>query len=251
MSTYAWLMSFIRLPLLFLFAVFVYFFLSFLHIETNFPYSADLSTIYFTIVNAICLYVLFLISKKGKMSLKELVGYDRTRFIKDMLFAFLWLFVLYIPFSLTILGTMFLMYGADFPHQFEAVFAGDTSGGIARPSWLIWTGAIFALFFPFLNAPVEELMYRGFAQRVFIRSYTKVWLGILIPSIGFALQHVVLATSIPAAVVYMAAFFVWGVGSGIIYYKQQRLFPLILCHFIVNFSFSILPIVLLLTGVYS
>lgn len=149
------------------------------------------------------------------------------------------------------MGMMFLMCGADFPHQFEAVFAGDTIGGITRPSWLIWTGAILALVFPFLNAPVEELTYRGFAQRVFIRSYTKVWLGFLIPSIGFALQHVVLAKSIPGAVVYMAAFFVWGVGSGIIYYKQERLFPLILCRFIVNFSFSILPIVLLSTGVYS
>lgn len=66
MTTYAWLMSFICLPLLFLFTVFFYFLLSFLHIETNFPYSADLSTIYFTIANAICLYVLFLLLKKRK-----------------------------------------------------------------------------------------------------------------------------------------------------------------------------------------
>ncbi|MTI47643.1 MAG: CPBP family intramembrane metalloprotease [Firmicutes bacterium] len=95
---------------------------------------------------------------------------------------------------------------------------------------------------------MEELMYRGYAQNKFISKYKKVWIGILIPSIGFALQHIVLAVSLQGALVYGVAFFFWGIVSGIIYLKQKRLLPLIICHFIVNLAFGILPLVFMVVG---
>ena len=99
--------------------------------------------------------------------------------------------------------------------------------------------------FSFLNAPIEVLMYRGYAQTLFIKHYKKVWIGILIPSVGFALQHVNLAVSLQGAIVYGVTFFVCGIGSGIIFYKQKGLFPLDICHFLVSIAFSILPIIFL------
>ena len=71
------------------------------------------------------------------------------------------------------------------------------------------------------------------------------------PAIGFAFQHVMLAASLQGAIVYAVAFTTWGMGSGIIYHKQKRLFPLIVCHFIVNTAFSLVPIVFLILGVFS
>jgi len=189
-----------------------------------------------------------LLKKEGR-SIKELINFRVESLGKDILFGFLWLFILYIPFVITVTGTMFLMYGTDFINHFQTVFIGNMeNGSIPQPKWLMWLVAGISLIFPFLNAPIEELMYRGYTQPLFIKNYQKVWVGVLIPSIGFALQHVMLAASWQGAIVYALAFFVWGIGSGLIYYKQKRLFPLIVCHFIVNIAFSILPIVFLILG---
>jgi uncharacterized protein len=245
----AWIISFIRVPLLICMLILFSLFLSTIGLEFSFPFLPDLSTIYFTIVNVLCLFLLCRILKKEGISIKKLIGYQRNLLMKDITFGFLWVIVLYFPFIIAVMGTMFIMFGSDFINHFETVFAGDLDNFYSRPMWLTWLGAIISLIFPFLNAPVEELMYRGYAQPQFIKHYNKVWIGILIPSIGFALQHVMLAASIEGAIVYAVSFFVWGIGSGIIYYKQNRLFPLIVCHFIVNIAFSGIPIVMLLLGV--
>jgi hypothetical protein len=197
----------------------------------------------------LCFFLLHRILKKEGRSIKELIGFQPGRIGKDILFGILWLVILYVPFVITVMGTLFIMYGADFPLHFQTVFAGDSENVMfARPSWIMWLAACISLVFPFFNAPIEELMYRGYAQPLFIKKYKKVWLGILIPSIGFALQHIMLAASLPGAVVYAVAFLVWGIGGGIIYYKQKRLFPLIVCHFFVNIAFSIIPIIFLIFG---
>ncbi len=50
------------------------------------------------------------------------------------------------------------------------------------------------------------------------------------------------------AVVYFVAFLVWGTGAGLIYRWQRRLPSLIFTHFVVNASFGVLPLVLVLSG---
>lgn len=247
----AWIISFIRIPLLIVTLFFVFILLKIFGFEPNFFFLPDLSVIYFTVVNLICYVLLYRILKKEGRSIKNLLDFHPNRIGKDILYGLFWLFILYIPFVIAVIGTMFIMYGTEFIHHFQTVFAGNVENySFTRPRWLIWFAACISLIFPFLNAPIEELMYRGYAQRKFIIKYKRVWISIIIPSIGFALQHVMLAASIQGAIVYAVAFFVWGLGSGFIYLKQKRLFPLIICHFIVNIAFSILPIIFLITGVY-
>ncbi|MEK3889126.1 CPBP family intramembrane glutamic endopeptidase [Bacillus sp. FSL K6-3431] len=247
----AWLVSFIRFPMLII-TLFIFFLIFKLFgLDFHFPFLPDFSAIYFTVVNILCFFLLHYMLKKEGRTLKELLGFRSDQFGKDVLFGFLWLFVLYIPFVIAVMGTMFIMYGTDLFQHFQTIFAGDLEDiNFARPRWLTWSAACVSLIFPFLNAPIEELMYRGYAQPLFIKRYKKVWVGIVIPSIGFALQHMMLAVSWQSAIVYASAFFLWGIGSGFIYYKQKRLFPLIVCHFIVNIAFSILPITFLILGVY-
>lgn len=247
----AWFISFIRIPLLLSMMLLFFLVLKLFGLENASPFFPDLAVIYFTIVNAISFFLLHHILKKEGRSIKDLVGFQRDHLGKDILLGFLWLFVLFIPFVLAVMGTMFIMYGTDFINQFEAVFAGDvTNYSVSRPLWLLWFAAIVSLIFPFLNAPIEELMYRGYAQSTFNKESQKMWPGILIPSIGFSLQHIMLAASVQGAIVYSVAFFWWGIGSALIFHKQQRLFPLIICHFMVNISFSIFPIVFLSLGIY-
>jgi uncharacterized protein len=247
----AWLVSFVRIPLLFVSLIIVFISLKVLGVETSFPFLPDLSTIYFTIVNVICFLLLRRIVKNEGRSLKELINFQPKHLGKDILYGILWLFLLYIPFVLAVIGTMFILYGADFTQHFQTVFVGDLENeSFSRPRILLWFAAGISLIFPFLNAPIEELMYRGYAQPLFIKRYKKVWIGILIPSVGFALQHMILAASLQGAIVYAAAFLVWGIGSGFIYHKQKRLFPLIVCHFIVNVAFSAWPIIFLILEIY-
>lgn len=243
----AWFVSFIRIPLLLVMMLIFFLFLELFGLEFTFPFLPGLSTVYFTVVNVICFILLHQLLKKKGYSIKALTGFQPKRFVKDILYGFLWLFVLYIPFVMTVMGTMFILYGMDFINHFEAVFTGGMDNySFSRPGWVMWFAASVSLLFPFLNAPIEELMYRGYAQPLFIKHFKKVWPGIIIPSAGFAMQHVMLAVSLEGAVVYAAAFFVWGIGSGIIYYNQKRLFPLIICHFIVNIAFSVFPILFLI-----
>jgi membrane protease YdiL (CAAX protease family) len=47
-------------------------------------------------------------------------------------------------------------------------------------------------------------------------------------------QHVFYASTPDAMLVYLAAFFVWGIGSGLIVLWQRRLMPIIVAHLFVN-----------------
>ncbi|WP_312472140.1 CPBP family intramembrane glutamic endopeptidase [Neobacillus sp.] len=245
----AWLASFIRFPLLVIVLLLLFLMLKIFGLPFHFPYLPEFSNVYFTVVNVLCFFLLQrLLTKEGR-SIKELIDFRSDRLIKDIFSGMLWLLVLYVPFVLTVLGVMFIMYGTELFQHFQSVFNGNEEiFTFPRPGWLIWLTACLSFIFPFLNAPMEELMYRGYAQPLFIKHYKKVWLGILIPAVGFALQHLILAVSLSGAVVYSAAFFVWGIGSGIIFYKQKRLFPLIVCHFFVNIAFGILPLIFLISG---
>lgn len=241
----AWLVTFIRFPLLL-----ITMFLFSLTLSLPIPFAPDIAVIYFMIVNLISLIFMKGLLKAEGRSIWDIIDFQRNRLGKDILFGFLWLFVLFIPFVIAINGAAFLMYGADYINQFEVIFAGDLTSISATPQWLKWVGAIISLAFPFINAPIEEIMYRGYAQPKFTAGFTSATVGVLIPSIGFSLQHIMLAASWQGALVYVVAFLFWGIGSGVIFHFQKRLFPIIIAHFIVNLAFAAFPIVFLILGVY-
>ncbi|WHY77930.1 CPBP family intramembrane metalloprotease [Neobacillus sp. WH10] len=244
----AWFVSFIRFPMLIMVLLLLFLLLKIFGLPFQFPFLPEFSNVYFTVVNVLCFFLLHRLLKKEGRSIKDLIDFRIDRVIKDILFGLLWLLVLYVPFVVTIMGIMFVMYGPDLFEHFQIVFAGNEEiFTFSRPQWLMWVIACISFVFPFLNAPIEELMYRGYAQPLIINHFKKVWIGIIIPSIGFALQHIILAVSLQGAIVYAAAFFVWGIGSGIIFHKQKRLFPLIVCHFFVNIAFAILPLIFLIS----
>lgn len=240
----AWIVSFIRLPMLLAVLLLLAIFLHLFGLTFDLTFLPYLSTFYFTIVNILCLFLLYYLAKKEGNSVKKWIDFRSDHLRKDLLYGILWLFVLYIPFIFAILGMMFVLYGTDLFIHFQTVFTGDLEHStLSLPKWFMWITAGISSIFPFLNAPIEELMYRGYAQTLFHKHYRKAWISIVIPSSGFALQHIMLAASLQGAVVYAAAFFLWGIGSGIIYHIQKRLFPLIICHFLVNLIFGLLPMV--------
>lgn len=218
--------TFVRIPLIFGCLVLAYLIFR----ATGEPHALALalstSTIAVTLTNVVNLALLRRVVHREGGRLRTLVGYDRTRIGRDIAWGLLWLFVLYIPFALTLLLVPFALR-ADYEDLFVGVYADST--GTAVPLWL---GLGIGILFPFLNAPTEELHYRAWAQpRV----------GIAVMAVAFGLQHLAFAPSWQAALAYAIAFTLWGATAGLIYQRQGRLVPLIVAHFLTNAPFGILP----------
>lgn len=232
------IMAFIRFPLALLGAVLTFLFFTLQGNPHAFALSFVTSTFYFTFVNLISLVLLIWLARREGLRLRDLIGFKHDRFGKDVLLGLLWVLVLYIPFTIGVLLVPFLFYGGDaFNHYAQIFSVADT--GFSLPLWF----ALWAAFvFPTLNAPIEEMHYRGYAQIRLSALSNKTWVGILVPTVGFALQHVVFAPTVVGAIVYLVSFFCWGMGAALIYQRQKRLPSLIIAHFITNLFFGLVPL---------
>lgn len=213
----------------------------------------QLSALYFIPVNALCLWYLRRALHKRGGSLRGLAGFERQRLGLDALLGLLWLMVLFVPFAIAINATMLVIFGpAGMLAAYETVFAPDPAASVAFAPWFAWASAIVvAVAFPLTNAPTEELVYRGHAQGELLRGGSPAAVAVLLPSLAFGLQHVLLAPSAAGMLVYAVAFFSWGAAAGVIYLRTRRLLPLIMAHLFTNALTSVVPLVLLLAGVSS
>lgn len=231
--------AFLRVPLVAAAALVTVGLLAASGIAVAFP-ASSLSALYLAPVNLASLLMLrWALHREGRR-VRDLIGFERARLGRDIGWGLLWLMVLYLPFAGAIIGTMFLLYGGDAFTSFETAFVPAGGYLVMTPALAIVFAVVVVITFAPLNAPTEELVYRGYAQGGLRRALNSRWLAVVIPAIGFGLQHIFFAATAPAMLVFAVAFFVWGLGSGIIYLKQGRLMPLIICHFIVNL-FTSLP----------
>lgn len=169
---------------------------------------------------------------------RELIDFSWRRLGTDVLWGLLWLAVLWIPFALAVLVTGFALFGGDVFTRFETLFYDPTYVPTFDRTVLSVLAVLTVVTFAPLNAPTEELLYRGYSQGgLFGRGWRPVW-AVLVPAAIFALQHVFYAATPDTMVIYLVAFFVWGVGSGLIVRWQGRLMPIIVAHFLVNLMTS-------------
>lgn len=207
----------------------------------------QLSALYFIPVNLFCLWWLRRRLRARGSGLRQLAHYEPGRLGRDALLGLGWLFVMFVPFALGLNLAMLLLFGpSGMLGAYEVVFAPDPSLLVEWPRWFTVASALAAaLLFPLTNAPAEELVFRGHAQGELLAAGRPLWLALLLPSLLFGLQHTLLSPSAEGAVVYAAAFFLWGLTAGLIYWRSRRLMPLILAHFYTNAMFSVVPLVLL------
>jgi membrane protease YdiL (CAAX protease family) len=108
---------------------------------------------------------------------------------------------------------------------------------------MIILALVTAITFAPLNAPAEELVYRGYAQTELVRHRVPVVLAVGLPALLFGLQHLFYAPTAAAMPVFGCAFVVWAIGAGVIVLRQGRLMPMIIAHLLVNLATS-LPLLL-------
>ncbi len=206
---------------------------------TPFPPSALLATVAILPVNIVCFVLVRARLRAEGRTVGDLIGFRRGRLGRDVLWGLLWLVVLYVPFALTIMLTMWALHGSRMYEAFETVFFDAEALPALNPTVIAVLAVIAVLTFAPLNAPTEELVYRGYSQGALAQRW-RIAPAILVPAVLFGLQHVWFAPTRDAVIVYACAFFVWGVGSGIIARRQGRLLPLVIAHGLVNL-FTTLP----------
>ncbi|MHC6176331.1 CPBP family intramembrane glutamic endopeptidase [Glutamicibacter sp. X7] len=163
---------------------------------------------------------------------------------RELLWALLWLVLFSVAFAAVINVTVFLITG-DLNTGFTTIFA--VSDPELPPGLLLALGLATLVTYGLFNAPVEEALYRGYAQ-----SRLGGARGIWVPSFFFGVQHMFFAPTLPGAIVYGAAFFVWGLLSAWVVARQGRLLPVTLTHLLVNLGSTIPAVVfpaLMLAGV--
>lgn len=242
-------MTFIRLPLILLGNGAIILLFRLTGQQVGLAAGAIFSTLSVTIVNVICLGMLLWRARVEGFQLRGMMGFKRSRLLRDLGSGVLWsmaLFALLMGGMLAMVFAIQRMTGLSF----EAIYLGDTDfSQIEMPVWVTAVYAIIAsVVFPVLNAPVEELQYRGYAQSRLVAASGRNWVGIGIPAIGFGLQHIAFAYTLAAMPAFAVGFLLWGIGAGMIAYRQQRLAPVIVAHFISNLSFGIVPLIFMLTG---
>lgn len=175
---------------------------------------------------------------------RDLIDFSWRRLGRDVLWGLLWLAVLWLPFTLAVAGVMFALHGAAAFEHFDTVFYDADAAPPLNRAWLTVLAVVSVVTFAPLNAPAEELIYRGYSQWGLERRWPAAW-AIVMPSAIFALQHVFYAATTDAVLAFLAAFFVWGLGSGLIVHRQRRLMPIIIAHLLVNLMTSAPALVLL------
>jgi membrane protease YdiL (CAAX protease family) len=203
--------------------------------------AATWSTLSVTVVNILCLGLLLWRARVEGFQLGKIIGFQRRQFLRDLAAGVLWSMVL---FALMMGGVFTIVFAVQriAGLTFEQIFVGDAQVSFEPPQWLTVIMVIISgVVFPILNAPVEELQYRGYAQPRLIAASGSVWLGICITAIGFGL-------TLPLALGYFVGFFTWGLGAGVIVHRQQRLAPLVIAHLISNLSFGFFPLFFILRG---
>lgn len=212
----------------------------------------QLSALYFIPVNIIGLWLLARHARTSGRTLADLLDFDSAKIGRDFLQGLLWLFLLFIPFAIAINLVMLLLFGpAEMFSGFETVFAPEPGQLVSLPVWFAWTSAIVtAVLFPLTNAPAEELIYRRHAQTRLLQRGLPVWAAVALAAAAFGLQHILLAPTASAMLVYGVAFTFWGAGAGYIYLLSGRLMPLVFAHFITNLMFGVGPVILLALGIF-
>ena len=212
-------------------------------ISGNFP---PLDMLYFPFVNIVCAVVILRTFRQHKISVWRYLGLEKTRLGKDVAWGFLWLIVTYIPLLVVLIGSTYLMFGSDVFQNFEQVFAKSSP---QLPVGMLAVMSVFGAVVFLVNAPIEEIIYRGWLQDGLAARHGPV-VAIVVQGLAFGLQHTMFAADGRGMIIHGFAFFAWGVTAGVIVHKQQRLAPMVIAHWIVNIALGVGPMLVLgFTGV--
>lgn len=227
------LMTFVRLPLILL--GYLAFFGFFVLAGSGSPWSRTLGYANFfvslTADLGSLLLLAWLVRREGKR-LRDLIGFRRDRLTRDVLVGLGLFLVLSLAFFAASALSALVVYG---PAAFDPGAARAQPFAYAPPLWVLWWAT---LVLPLTVAFAEEMTYRGYALPRLAALTGRPWMGVMIVSFGFGLQHVALPLiDWQTSLSRLLATFLSGILFGVLYLKLKRLVPLIVGHWALDFLF--------------
>lgn len=233
----AWTLLAVRLGVLLALTVVTWFVIRAATAIEAFPPNTTWATLILVPVNVLCLVMVRGYYRDRGMTLRQALGVQPGRLGKDVLWGLLWLFVLNFPFALVIAGTVFAFYGSGAPVAFATLFYDEAAVINLHPALMLTIAIVAVVPFMLINAPTEELVFRGYAMQAISARWGAV-VGVVVTSLLFGAQHVLFAASPMGMLVFFLAFSVWGACSAVIVRKQGRLLPVVIAHWIINVMMS-------------
>lgn len=201
--------------------------------EPGFPPGTMWATLGLLPVNLVCLWLVRRLYRREGIAWRDALGIRPGKVGRDILWGLLWLIVMNVPFMVAVVGTVYLLYGVNAAAAFETIFVNTEASTSILPSWLLVISIVSVIPFMLINAPTEELVYRGYALTG-IAERSGGPIAIIASSLLFGLQHVLFAATGPGMLVFFVAFTVWGAVAAVIVRRQGRLFPIVIAHWIIN-----------------
>lgn len=129
------------------------------NISTGMP---PISGLYIMVPNVIGLVSIRRIFKKYDISFWKYLGYSKSTIRKDIVWALLWLMVTYVPFAAVMYISIWLLFGVDFVSGMQWLMVPEA---VSMNGWLSIVVAFVCGVLFVINAPVEEIVYRGWLQQ--------------------------------------------------------------------------------------
>lgn len=189
--------------------------------------------VYGTLIDAGCLALLWRLTRREGIGLFNLVGFERTRLVRDVLLGFA-----LIPVSLAfILGGTYtagwMVYGIVKPPYFLGHL----------PSWAVLYGL---LVWPFLWGITEQMTYNGYLAPRFQVLCRSTSVAIAIVAFAWSMQHSFMPLTFDAK--FMAFRLLASVPNTVfqtlLYLRFRRLIPFAIAHALMDGATVLIPVLL-------
>ncbi len=182
-------------------------------------------TVYGTLIDAGCLYLISRQIRKDNRTLFDLVNARGIPWQKTVATAVGYILIFF-PLSMVGMSvSSFLFLGSWIPQEIM--------GGI--PLW----GAIYSVtIWPIVWAFAEQITYQGFALPRLLDHFEQRWKAIAWVSFGWAIQHAALPLQLDVGYMAMrtASFLPVAIGMTCLFSRSKRLLPFIIAHWVMDLT---------------
>lgn len=203
-------------------------------VSHSFP---PLFSLYFWATTLICAFALRRTLRGHGVGVRQYLDLERSRVWRDLAGSLVWLVVGHVCLLVPMMLAMYVMFGAEMFAGFERIFQPEQ---IAVPRWAMIAFLLVSSILFVLNAPIEEMIFRGWLQRGLTARHG-VAVAVVVQSLLFGVQHMAFAYTPSGMVVYAFGFVGWGAAAGVIAHMQGQLAQITMAHWVVNILMGVVP----------
>jgi membrane protease YdiL (CAAX protease family) len=181
-------------------------------------------TVYGTLVDFGCLLSIFLLLRKERIRISDLLSFDKSKIGWDLLIG---IGIIIIVFPLAVF-TGYLIGSSSVYGSLHPVLP---PGNPMTRTLPVWAAVYSKMFWWIISASTEEIIYQGYALPRLQVFFGRKWPAVLWVGFGWALQHSFLPfINLKYAIYAFLLFFPLTIALQLIYLRVKRLFPLIIGH---------------------